>query len=102
MTEEEAKNLKVGDLVLVRCRVEDGGAHSARVSPDDGDNDTVRVLFHAIETVLPRPLEVGDRVRALAGGQGRILALHEGYAWVAQDGVHEPLGYILSALERLP
>ena len=81
MTPEEAKSLKPGDVVLLRAVVhpnQDGSEGQLVVKPlrDEGEGRWF-VATTFIHSVLPRPLEVGDRVKHDEFGEG-VLRYVEG------------------------
>ena len=79
MTAEEARTLRVGDVVLVRAIVQ-ADFSKARYVPmatDDEAPCNFNVYPDAIHSVLPRPLEVGDRVKHDEFGEG-VLRYVEG------------------------
>lgn len=102
MTEDEAKGLRPGDMVLIAIAVKEVQqlTHTVLIRTKAPSGQCFAFSPEEIHGVLPRPLEVGDRVRNRNGGTGTVLAIHEGYGWVSQDGLSEPLGYLLSALDR--
>lgn len=102
MTEDEAKKLVVGDVVLVRCMVERIGKDGMVIL--ETLVGRAPVAASTIHSILPRPLAVGDRVKGVEedAATGSLLALDGDWGWVLCDDDGEPCSYRLSELERAP
>lgn len=105
MTEEEAKALKAGDRVLVVATL--AGKYKDCEHNYVVNGQFFRAAPDFIHSVLPRPLEVGDRVgvvgveERLAADEGAIRAIHDGKAWVDWDAGLPSISP-LADLVRLP
>lgn len=85
MTEEEAKGLKVGDRVLVVATI-------TRLGRDHRDSYAMAVAdrmpedfctyYEAIHSVLPRPLEAGDRLKTKICDQDSVCIV----LWLDERG----------------
>lgn len=108
MTPEEARSLRVGDVVLVRAIVQADFSKARYVPMATADEApcNFNVYPDAIHSVLPRPLEVGDRVKMRdlelpACAIGTVLAAHDPRVWVIFDGYLQPADCAASELERV-
>lgn len=79
-----AKQIKVGDTVLVRAKVvKTPLIGTVWLETADSDPDEFLADLDAIVSVEPRPLQVGDRVEPHCGGfPGNIVAIDGDEAWV--------------------
>jgi len=106
----DTKDLKIGDHVLVHSIITATTVHgqwySRPVDGEPGDGTAAWTPTSAIREILPRPLEVGDRVifrtNPKHSVRGDIKSVITPYAWVEwNSGIetyHEVVA--LSALER--
>ena len=97
MTPEQAAKLRKGDRILVEMVVEDRGFGSfvGAYMPRLRAMKPVNVDPADIHSILPRPLEAGDRVVAVddpVSGEIIIICGDEGWVrWPAGDTSVEPL-----------
>lgn len=81
----DMNSIKVGDVVHVRGKVmpRDHGTHNVNIGflNDLGGRSQMLVSRNEILHVEPRPLQVGEKVRA-SGMTATIRALDANYAWL--------------------
>jgi len=89
MTPEQAAKLRKGDRILVEMVVGPSppnlGAWAETVVLAAAAGEMARPIpMRAIHSILPRPLEAGDRVTGNWTGSllGRVIAVDGDYAWV--------------------
>lgn len=117
MTPEQASKLRKGDRILVEMVVS-GDNFAPRVAAHLSSLSPVGALFvdpTDIHSILPRPLEAGDRVEwhlapnKTVLAEGQIIAVHGGEAWVCwatagyppPDSLRPDRVMLLSDLQRV-
>lgn len=99
VTDAEVGRAVVGDLVTLRLPIAE-----THLPTNIGERRIVAVEFDGckrwfngdwIDAIEPRPIEVGDRVKARDGAHfsGEVLAVVGGKAWVFWDRGTTPVGY---------
>lgn len=107
MTEDEAKGLRPGDMVLIAIAVKEVQqlTHTVLIRTKAPSGQCFAFSPEEIHGVLPRPLEVGDRVQfpnvEAQQVAGEIIATCPGHAWVKWPGDDHPCTYATSELERV-
>jgi hypothetical protein len=99
MSDVDIAKLKPGDEVLVRMKVAARDGMGDRVWAHT-EGDGLFITAEDIHSVLPRPIQVGDRVSARGTLLGSVVATHKDRAWVDNDR-YGPATYVLSDLERV-
>lgn len=116
MTPEQASKLRKEDRILVEMVVgpppPNLGALAETVVLAGVAGEMARPIpMSAIHSILPRPLEAGDRViaprshtienRTATKMAGKIIATHEGLAWIDTDSKGWETVWPLSDLRRV-